>query len=249
MIPSTSGSSGRTQNSSKAFNLIELSSYALNYIREKKTTTFQEVTDKIIEISRQYETGSEKTTRRRVYDVINVFISAKLVERQNKQLTYVNKANLDNSDLYKQEQEISERIEALKQKIIEKANIYLKYMALIDRNKKAGVRPQNSIALPAIFVSFDNLQGDSCLSLDGKDLTITSEQAATYYSPTDLVTKLNLDIRAPDMDEQAQLRQNILNYLDMLSQPKQAQGYMNQQMSTVPPKPETPYQSYSQPSY
>ena len=248
MIPSSS--SGRSQNSTKAFNLIDLSSFALHFIREKKTTTFQEVTDKIIEISKQYETGSEKTTRRRVYDVINVFISAKLVERQNKQLTYINQAKFDTEELNKQEQEAKERIDALENEIIEKANIYLKYMALIDRNKKIGVRPQSSIALPAIFVSFDNLQGDSCLSLDGKDLTITSEQAATYYSPTNLVTKLNLDIRAPDMDEQANVRREILNYLNMIEQMRQTQGYCNNiniPMKNIEPKMDTSFVSSSQP--
>jgi hypothetical protein len=68
----------------KPLSLSHLAAAVLRFIEGRQSTTFQEVADRVsIEVSPVgSETVSEKATRRRVYDVLNVFLASGLVVRE-----------------------------------------------------------------------------------------------------------------------------------------------------------------------
>ncbi|EAY22966.1 hypothetical protein TVAG_077130 [Trichomonas vaginalis G3] len=138
--------------------------------------------------------GNEKTTRRRVYDVLNVFLAAGLITKESKNIYYAKQGFIQKVPQIPQEdQELCNRCEQLKESVIRKLKAYLLYRSLVERNQTK-IRPSGSVQLPAIFVEFPTDKGVSELSLDQKTLEINAEQHPTFYSPVDILSNINLNI-------------------------------------------------------
>jgi hypothetical protein len=70
--------------------LNNLAASVMKFIEAARVTTFQDVADRLIlEVSRFLrENKGDKTTRRRVYDVLNVFLAPGLIERSGKSIRF-----------------------------------------------------------------------------------------------------------------------------------------------------------------
>lgn len=181
----------------KPVTLNTISSITLNIIRSKQTTTFSEVADLVIKnCTGNIETGNEKTTRRRVYDVLNVFLAAGLIKKEAKNINYVqNSETQNNQPISEEDSQLANQCEQLRESVINKLKAYLLYRSLLERNYNKS-RPTESVQLPAIFVEFPTDKGVSELSLDQKTLEITADQHPTFYSPVDILSSINLSIES-----------------------------------------------------
>lgn len=187
--------SSRTRSSPASLN--NMSAKILNIIRTHQTTTFSEVADQIIkECNGNDEYSNEKTTRRRVYDVLNVFLAAGLITKEAKNIKYVQSSiSFNPPQEIPEKEDLSEKCDMLQEAVARKLKAYLLYRALLERNKTK-IRPSGSVQLPAVFVEFPNDRGVSELSLDQKTLEISAEQHPSFYSPVDILNSLNLNINS-----------------------------------------------------
>ena len=184
---------GGAKTQQKQICLNQLSSLVMSIIKSKKTTTFQEVTDLVLAENSVTNNDKERTSRRRVYDVINVCVSAGIVIKEGKTLIYNPIDDSEGITESTSNETNEDKIEALQESITKKLQIFLLYKTLMERNQRV-MRPPSSVQLPAIFVGFPSDKGVSSLSLDGKQLEIKSEQDPTFYSPVDVLKATGISI-------------------------------------------------------
>ena len=176
--------------------LNNLSARVLNFIEKNPSTSFTEVADTIMEdISGDENKNSDKTTRRRVYDVLNVFYAAGIITKDSKSIQYHPLSqNLYNEFVPESEQEIAQRCREKKQFLLQKISLILSYKSLIERNQTKN-RPPSAIQLPALLVGFDkNVYGGSQSALDGRKLEIHASQNPQFFSPMDVLSKIPVSV-------------------------------------------------------
>lgn len=216
---------GNTQNSTLP--LSALSSVILSIIRAKQTTTFSEVADLVIQnYNTNIDNGNDKTTRRRVYDVLNVFLAAGLIIKESKNIHIVHSQNSKASMVPDEDKQLYSKCEQLRESVIRKLKAYLLYRSLIERNQSKN-RPSGSIQLPAIFIEFPNDKGVSELSLDQKTLEINAEQHPSFYSPVDVLSNINLSI---DSQRELVRKTPLISKLEPFVFPEMIQSYNSQNL-------------------
>ena len=193
MMPS-GAKSGQSHPSNQQLCLNQISSLVISIIKSKQITTFQEVTDLVLaQTQAQKDSDKDRTSRRRIYDVINVCVAAGIVRKENRNIIYQPTAPNSEEAETSKEAELYNSCNELTNGIISKLQIFLLYKSLIERNQNVN-RPPNAVQLPAIFVGFPSDKGESNLSLDGKDLEIQSDQDPTFYSPVDVFHAAGISI-------------------------------------------------------
>jgi hypothetical protein len=67
-----------------------MASHVLSVLKSRETLTFQAFADAVLETigDEPMEGNNERTLRRRVYDVLNVFIAARIIERNGKNIAW-----------------------------------------------------------------------------------------------------------------------------------------------------------------
>lgn len=196
--------------SSKPLCLANMSSKVLQILKENGSTTFTAVADLIVEDvqSSTDTTNNQRTTRRRVYDVLNVFHAAGLITKDSKTITF---NPYDHTTIFKGGSNDSSQIEArinTKQKaLLDKIKLLIYYKLLIERNKKRQ-RPTNAIQLQALFVGFDDVgNGQAKRSLDGRQLEIVANSPPQFFSPMMIFERMTFS-----PESQLGILQNMPNF-------------------------------------
>jgi hypothetical protein len=171
----------------------------MKLVQSKQTTTFQDTADAVVGDLKhsQHSQNDEKTTRRRVYDVLNVFLASGVITREGRSIRFRPLgATTPLSDVPECERPLAESCEQKQSKLISKIKLLLAYRGLIHRNS-TGLRPATAIQLPAIIVGFNsNIQGDSSASLDQKSLQIQASANPSFYSPMDVLGNIGISVEA-----------------------------------------------------
>jgi hypothetical protein len=178
-----------TARSSKPLCLRNVASLVLSIVEKAKTTTFSGVADQILAAIGPAEAGSaseQRTLRRRVYDVLNVFCAVGLVTKDSQGITFQRtcvSCRVSSSD---GAQQVKSRLAVKEGLLVEKANMLLSHRLLIERNQKRR-RPPTAVQLPLIFVAFkDAERGEIKRALDGGKLEIVAESPPMFFSPMNL---------------------------------------------------------------
>jgi hypothetical protein len=170
-------------------------------LQTSESTSFSDVADRVIRRLDEEEIGAvgeQRTLRRRVYDVLNVFCATGLVVKDSKTIRYLPMVSGGRSSEIAQQ--IRERLVFKEKILLEKTKLFLGHQLLIQRNRDRE-RLGTATQLPAIFVAFGDLgDGHVQRALDGKRLEIIAHSAPRFFSPMDLFDKF----RFP-MEEQVKL--------------------------------------------
>lgn len=187
--------------------LNRLAVSVMQFIQTKQVTTFHEVADMIVAkvAQTQNEPNGEKTTRRRVYDVLNVFLASGLITKESKSIRYQPLGNISQeTDLPPDMKELIQACEEKQAKLVQRIQLLLAYKSLMARNEKA-MRPANAIPMPVIIVGFNsNIAGGSKAALNGRTLEMYASENPIFYSPMDVFSQLNFPV-----DLQKQLLREI----------------------------------------
>lgn len=172
--------------------LSSLAEDVLHFIQERTNTTFQEVADMIVS---KDDSSNEKTTRRRVYDVLNVFAAAGLISKEARSIKYQPLAHISELDnLSPQDKDLAKDCEDKRTMLMQRIKLLLSYKALIARNKQVA-RPVNAVQMPVIIVGFNNnILGESNSSLDGRSVEMNASENPIFYSPMDVFAKLQFPV-------------------------------------------------------
>jgi hypothetical protein len=184
--------------SSNPLSLGHMTSSVHTVLKSQLATTFQEVADQVVrELGLDpRDVENERTLRRRVYDVLNVFVAMGLVIKEGKSIRYrpsetlfrrtVSSANLQDKEI---------RIRSLELDLIGKSRILVGWELLISRNRSL---PRPTVTIPVtktLFVGFKSAS-DGCYdqALDGHKITVHSESPPDLFSPLEVIDKLNFTL-------------------------------------------------------
>lgn len=184
---------GTTARSAKPLCLNNISAPILDIIKSKKSTTFEKVADNLLadlNLSK-VDYGKEKTFRRRVYDVINVLVASGIIEKQNKDITFVGyNPGITVIPVDPAAAEHESQIREKEKKLMNSIKLLVGLSLLLKRNK-IRPRPPTTISLPALMFSYNkNSKGKVVRSIDGRQLTITSSTVPSFYGQIDVINKI-----------------------------------------------------------
>ncbi|KAG4071884.1 hypothetical protein HA402_006045 [Bradysia odoriphaga] len=130
-------------------------------VKEKGTTTYNEVADELVEEEAKGQADpancDQKNIRRRVYDALNVLMAMNIISKDKKEIRWIglptNSAQQCNS-LEKEIQTRRERVEGKEQQLRELILQHVSFKSLVNRNKEAEDRGLTPSALSAIQLPF-----------------------------------------------------------------------------------------------
>lgn len=135
-------------------------------VKEKGSTTYNEVADELVaeEVQNQtYDSANcdQKNIRRRVYDALNVLMAMNIISKDKKEIRWIglpSNSFQECNNLEKENQKRRERIEAKQLQLKELLVQHISFKNLIHRNQEAEKQgiipaPNSSIQLPFIIVN------------------------------------------------------------------------------------------------
>lgn len=135
-------------------------------VREKGTTTYNEVANEIV---KEYSSSNckeleHKNIKRRVYDAFNVLVAMNIIAKEKKEIRWVGLPSSQNaSDLDEERRMIKDRIETKKLVLEETKRQYHLYKKLEERNKsKIQFSENGRIQIPFILVHTSCLDEVHC---------------------------------------------------------------------------------------
>jgi hypothetical protein len=177
-----------SQKVSKPMSLTNLAPKVLQHLQLARATTFPAAADFILQ-EIQADKGDERTIRRRVYDILNVFLACDFIEKSKAAIQLKSPRLQTVAHVPGQE-----AVEAKRRELGRKLHMLVLYRCIISRNRHIH-RPPGSVHLSSIFVAFPRSErGTACRSLDGKSLEVSSDAAPMYFSPMDVMDKLSFSL-------------------------------------------------------
>jgi hypothetical protein len=172
--------------------LCNLSASILPILQSRESVTFQEVADEIIRrLAPDTSDGeNERTLRRRVYDVLNVFVAVGFAEKDYMTMRYhISPAGQRSKNSLSA---VQERIHTLELDIRSKSRVLLGWLLMINRNRALAVRPDPTFSVKEnLFVGFPVSPSESCdRAPDGRQLTMQCPGLPTFYSPLEVIDRL-----------------------------------------------------------
>lgn len=181
-----------TPRSSKPLCLTNMASKILSILKQKENTTFQEVADDIVnDIGPDVaDANNERTLRRRVYDVLNVFVAAGFITKDNKKITYTPPRTSSGQPM--ETAALEEKIQAKQTALVDKIRMLLMWKLLIERNKHI-IRPSVTVPIDnTLFVGFKQLTGaiQRRPLTDQRQLEIGADSTPLFYSPMNVMESI-----------------------------------------------------------
>jgi hypothetical protein len=154
-------------------------------LETRRHTSIPELTAAIIsDYKSQWDSVPDDTIRRRVYDVVTVFIVIGYVQKSQKTLDWVGKVPSDDPSVPAQIATISRSVEHKQELLRHKLRLLFLYRALITANRTSS-RPNNAIPFPTIVLGGKRhitVRKDS-----DRQLTIECPRLPEVFSPVEIL--------------------------------------------------------------
>jgi hypothetical protein len=131
---------------------------------------------------------SERTVRRRVYDVLNVFVAAGFIQKEGKRILCGRDTD---SRVPSRSESIRETVESRQTALADKVRLLVGWRLVIERNRRLP-RPLKAVPLlHTLFVGFAHCRGGGYdQGLDGRSIAIHAESQPLFFSPTEVIGKM-----------------------------------------------------------
>jgi len=191
-----------------------------NKVKEKGTTTYNEVADELVQkvLAERAEEmkgkDDEKNIRRRVYDALNVLSALNIISKEKKDITWnglptAQKHDLQQmkEDIEKREQRLREKKEVLKELLVQKVSFH----NLVNRNVRMAM-PRDHIPLPFVVVNTHSSSVVQCdMSRDKTDVMLEFSMPFEINDDNTILKKMGMD-KASYRDLQTMLPPDIIDY-------------------------------------
>jgi hypothetical protein len=172
--------------------LSNMASMIINILKETEITTFPDMAEKVIVAMGPDDSNGNngRTLRRRVYDVLNVFLAVGFIAKENKQITYQQpaaiRAPLGNAD------EIQERVRCKELGLTDNIKMFIAWRCLIERNRTRA-RPETAVPVhKTLFIGFKHCSGGYERLFDGRSLSIRANSPPEFFSPMNVLDKMEI---------------------------------------------------------
>ncbi|KAJ6224376.1 hypothetical protein RDWZM_002921 [Blomia tropicalis] len=201
----------RKQDSKTGKGLRHFSMKVCEKVRNKGTTTYNEVADELVaEFSTDpiasrasFQTGNDaepfdqKNIRRRVYDALNVLMAINIISKEKKEIKWIGlptNAQQECTELDRERIQRLERIKAKRQQLHELMIQQIAFKNLIQRNQQEEVPDPNSIIkLPFIIVNTDkNTLIDCSISRDKSEYLFNFNNTFEIHDDFEVLKRMGL---------------------------------------------------------
>ncbi|XP_017491776.1 PREDICTED: transcription factor Dp-1-like [Rhagoletis zephyria] len=200
----------RKQDSKTGKGLRHFSMKVCEKVRNKGTTTYNEVADELVaEFSADpvasrasFQTSDaepfdQKNIRRRVYDALNVLMAINIISKEKKEIKWIGlptNAQQECSELEEERKQRLERIKAKKQQLRELIIQQIAFKNLIQRNQEDNPPDSNSIIkLPFIIVNTDKKTLIDCsISRDKSEYLFNFDNTFEIHDDFEVLKRMGL---------------------------------------------------------
>ncbi|CAJ1954641.1 unnamed protein product [Cylindrotheca closterium] len=191
-----------------------------NKVKEKGTTTYNEVADELVQkvLSERSDEmkgkDDEKNIRRRVYDALNVLSALDIITKEKKDITWNGLPTAKKQDLQQMKDEIAQRERQLQEKkqvlkelLVQKVSFH----NLVNRNSHSAM-PRDHIPLPFVVVNTHSSSVVQCdMSRDKTDVMLEFSMPFEINDDNTILKKMGMD-KTNYRDLQTMLPPDILEY-------------------------------------
>lgn len=176
-------------------------------VKEKGTTTYNEVADELVAEETQAHAGvdpasyDQKNIRRRVYDALNVLMAMNIISKEKKEIRWhglPSSTVQECDDLEKENEQVRERIESKQQQLRELILQHVAFKSLVARNQENEERglvpnPNSAIQLPFIIVSTDKNTHINCsISNDKSEFSFKFNDTFKIHDDIEVLKRMGL---------------------------------------------------------
>ncbi|KAL3943418.1 MAG: hypothetical protein SGBAC_002500 [Bacillariaceae sp.] len=173
-----------------------------NKVKEKGTTTYNEVADELVQkvLSERADEmkgkDDEKNIRRRVYDALNVLSALNIISKEKKDITWIGLPTAKKQDLQQMKDEIAmrerqlqEKKQVLKELLVQKVSFH----NLVNRNIQSAM-PRDHIPLPFVVVNTHSSSVVQCdMSGDKTDVMLEFSMPFEINDDNTILKKMGMD--------------------------------------------------------
>ena len=188
--------SDQSPRAANPLSLANMGHAVFSILEQRQTTSFNEVADLIVgSIGPTLGLNSaseQRTVQRRVYDVLNVFLAAGFIAKDNKTIRFVPSA------VHRHTPETAELVRARTKlklaSLVDKLRLLIFHKLLIERNARRA-RALDAVQLPCIFVGFTDVgNGVITKTLTGLQLQIAAQSPPLFFSPMNVFEGIGFDV-------------------------------------------------------
>lgn len=176
-------------------------------VKEKGTTTYNEVADELVAEETQSHAGvdpasyDQKNIRRRVYDALNVLMAMNIISKEKKEIRWhglPTSSVQECDDLEKENERARERIETKQQQLRELILQHVAFKSLVARNQEnedRGLVPNSNsaIQLPFIIVNTEKKTHINCsISNDKSEYSFKFDNTFQIHDDLEVLRRMGL---------------------------------------------------------
>ncbi|XP_055593095.1 transcription factor Dp-1 [Uranotaenia lowii] len=176
-------------------------------VKEKGTTTYNEVADELVAEETQSHPGvdpasyDQKNIRRRVYDALNVLMAMNIISKEKKEIRWhglPTSSVQECDDLEKENEKARERIEQKQKQLRDLIMQHVAFKSLVARNQENEDRglvpnPSSAIQLPFIIVNTDKKTHINCsISNDKSEFSFDFDNAFEIHDDLEVLKRMGL---------------------------------------------------------
>jgi hypothetical protein len=167
--------------------LSNMAAMIINILKETESTTFQEVAERVVQFMGTEEPNGNngRTLRRRVYDVLNVFVASGFIAKDNKTIMYQQPVAIRPPGITVKD--IEERVRSKELGLTDNIKMFIAWRCLIERNRTKE-RPESAVPVHrTLFIGFRQSAGIYERNFLGKALTIRANSPPEFFSPMNVL--------------------------------------------------------------
>lgn len=176
-------------------------------VKEKGTTTYNEVADELVAEETQNHPAADpasydqKNIRRRVYDALNVLMAMNIISKEKKEIRWhglPTSTVQECDDLEKENEATRLRIETKQQELRELIMQHVAFKSLVARNQENEDRglvpnPSSAIQLPFIIVTTDKKTQINCsISNDKSEYSFKFDNSYEFHDDLQVLKRMGL---------------------------------------------------------
>lgn len=176
-------------------------------VKEKGTTTYNEVADELVAEETQSHPGvdpasyDQKNIRRRVYDALNVLMAMNIISKEKKEIRWhglPTSSVQECDDLEKENEKARERIEMKQRQLRELILQHVAFKSLVARNQDNEDRglvpnPSSAIQLPFIIVNTEKKTHINCsISNDKSEFSFKFDNTFEIHDDLEVLKRMGL---------------------------------------------------------
>ncbi|XP_055532989.1 transcription factor Dp-1 isoform X2 [Wyeomyia smithii] len=176
-------------------------------VKEKGTTSYNEVADELVAEETQSHPGvdpasyDQKNIRRRVYDALNVLMAMNIISKEKKEIRWhglPTSSVQECDDLEKENEKTRERIELKQQELKDLILQHVAFKSLVARNQEYEERglvpnPSSAVQLPFILVNTDKKTYIECsIENDKSQFSFKFDNSFEMYDDLQVLKRMGL---------------------------------------------------------